>query len=80
LEELNRLENANAAMHFEDDPYACTSPVLAAKRLLRNPFRRMHGYGSTNPLLLDLLSWCPESGSKDRWYDKRLLPWEKIDL
>jgi hypothetical protein len=78
--ELTRLENANAAMHFEQDPYACTSPVLAGKRLLRNPFRRMHGYGVTNPALLDLLSWCPESGTKSRWFDKKSLPWDRTDL
>jgi hypothetical protein len=80
VKELTRLENANAAIHFENDPYACTSPILAGKRLLRNPFRRMHGYGTTNPALLDLLSWCPESG-KNRWFDKKSLPWDdRADL
>ena len=76
VQQLNRLEQANAAAHFENDPYACSSPVLAGKRLLRNPFRRMHGYGKTNPALLDLLSWCPEPGAKNRWYDETTLPWE----
>jgi hypothetical protein len=79
-QELLRLENANAAVHFENDPYACTSPVLAGKRLMRNPFRRMHGYGATNPALLNLLSWCPESGAKDRWFDRTSLPWDHRDL
>lgn len=79
-QELVRLERANAALHFENDPYACTSPVLAGKRLMRNPFRRMHGYGVTNPALLTLLSWCPESGAKDRWFDRTSLPWDHADL
>ena len=47
---------------------------------MRNPFRRMHGYGATNAALLDLMSWCPESGAKDRWFDRRSLPWDHADL
>jgi hypothetical protein len=77
IEELTRLENANAAVHFEADPYGCRSEILAGKRLKRNPFRRMHGYAETNPALLDLLNWCPESGSLDRWFE-RSLPWDPV--
>ena len=79
IQELKRLEDANAASHFQADPYACSSPVLAGKRLQRNPFRRMHGYGKTNTALLDLLSWCPEQGSRDIWFNKSL-PWERNEL
>jgi hypothetical protein len=80
MQELARLEHANAAVHFEHDPYACSSPILIGKRMARNPFRRMHGYGTTNTALLELLSWCPENGSKNRWFDKKSLPWDKPDL
>lgn len=47
---------------------------------MRNPFRRMHGYGATNIALLDLMSWCPENGAEDRWFDRRSLPWDQADL
>jgi len=78
LKEHNRLENANAAVHFEADPYGCRSQVLAGKRLQRNPFRRMHGYAETNPALLDLLNWCPEPGTQHRWFSEKRLPWELV--
>jgi len=78
LQERNRLENANAAMHFEADPYGCRSQVLTGKRLQRNPFRRMHGYAGTNPALLDLLNWCPEPGTQHRWFSEKRLPWESV--
>jgi hypothetical protein len=78
LAELNRLENVNAAVHFEEDPYGCRSQVLAGKRAVRNPFRRMHGYAETNPALLALMNWCPEPGSEGRWFEDKALPWDPV--
>jgi hypothetical protein len=76
LDQLARQEYENAFSHFESDPYACSDSVLTRKRLQRNPFRRMHGYGRTNPAVLELLSWCPVQGNHHPWFDGSPLPWD----
>lgn len=52
--ELSANEHNHAVRHFAIDPYGRSMPLLGKKRD-RNPFRRFHKYGETNPRLSEFL-------------------------
>mmetsp|Transcript_131786 Transcript_131786/g.328649 ORF Transcript_131786/g.328649 Transcript_131786/m.328649 type:complete len:393 (+) Transcript_131786:228-1406(+) len=58
LVEAERGEVENAARSYENDPYGCHTPALAAKREARNPFRRTTPYALSCPDMRTLLAWC----------------------
>jgi len=58
LAEAERGETENAARSYEEDPYGCHTPALAAKRDARNPFRRTTPYPLSCPDIRTLLEWC----------------------
>ncbi|WWC59174.1 uncharacterized protein I303_101723 [Kwoniella dejecticola CBS 10117] len=43
---------------FLDSPTGCHKP-LSLKKLLRNPYKKIHPYHISNPELIDLFEWCP---------------------
>lgn len=59
---------------FLEDFYGCKG-FLLAKRKKRNPFRRIHPYFTSNPLLREILEYCPNVGNTV--YPKTL-PWESV--
>mmetsp|Transcript_96653 Transcript_96653/g.259862 ORF Transcript_96653/g.259862 Transcript_96653/m.259862 type:complete len:291 (-) Transcript_96653:232-1104(-) len=58
LAEAERGERENAVRSFEQDPYGCYTPALAAKRSARNPFRRTTPYPLSCADIRPLLEWC----------------------
>lgn len=57
---------------FLEDFYGCKG-FLLAKRKKRNPYRRIHPYFTSNPLLRDLLEYCPAVGTA---VFPKTLPWQ----
>lgn len=55
LEGAIKGEKKNGIEPFSKDPYGSTDP-LATKRKERNPFNRQHGYLTSYPELLGLLT------------------------
>ncbi|WWC67662.1 uncharacterized protein I206_101573 [Kwoniella pini CBS 10737] len=44
---------------FLNSPTGCNKP-LSLKKLLRNPFKKIHPYHISNPNLINLFEWCPK--------------------
>lgn len=54
FEELNLSEKTHAQTPFKSDWYGIREP-LSTKKVLRDPFRRSHGYSNSNPKLREFL-------------------------
>lgn len=62
FENLEASEMKHALAHFQKDWYG-TSEFLLNKKRQRNPFKRIHGYGSSNQQLLPLFAQISDHGS-----------------
>lgn len=60
--DLESSEMMHALSHFQKDWYGIGESLLGKKKQ-RNPFKRMHGYGSSNQQLLPLFSNISDNGS-----------------
>jgi hypothetical protein len=58
---------------YSEDIYGCKG-FLLGKRRARNPHRRIHPYFTSNPLLRDLIEYCPMQG---KVVFPGRLPWEE---
>ncbi|CAG8514405.1 3539_t:CDS:2, partial [Diversispora eburnea] len=65
-------ENLNSFGPFQGDIYGCHG-TLRNKKLLRNPFRRIHPYLRSCPEISSLINYCPKN--KISIYPGKL-PWE----
>ncbi|KAK9356159.1 hypothetical protein V1523DRAFT_451563 [Lipomyces doorenjongii] len=71
-EEPTEAERVNAVEPFQQDPYACSHPMLVEKKMARNPFRRRAPYIDSCPQLYGLFTYCTLN---DTFYEGPL-PWD----